>query len=209
MAGSMQVYVESGTKRAFAGAVAWPGWCRSGRRDSDALEALVAYAPRYASVLVGSVRGFQTPRSVSDLDVAEQLRGDATTDFGAPSIAPEADARPLDARELKRLISILEGSWAAFDDAVDAATGKELRKAPHGGGRELGAIAGRPPRRNAPRSAMRWRERSRTGFRRRGLAAGRSGCRVTSFAARPGTCSITRGRSKTGPAPSAVRRTPA
>jgi hypothetical protein len=140
MADAIQVYVESGAKRAFAGATGWPGWCRSGRREADALEALVAYAPRYARVLAGSVRGFQAPRSVSDLEVAERLRGDATTDFGAPSIAPESDARPLDARELKRLISILEVSWSAFDLAVDAATGAELRKGPRGGGRELDAI---------------------------------------------------------------------
>ena len=140
MTGGIQIYVESGTKRTFAGATGWPGWCRSGRRDSDALEALVAYAPRYASVLAGSVRGFEAPSSVSDLQVVERMRGDATTDFGAPSVAPESDALPLDLRELKRLISILGASWRAFDDAVDAATGKELRKGPRGGGRELGAI---------------------------------------------------------------------
>lgn len=140
MAGAMQVYTESGAKRAFAGAIEWPGWCRSGRRSDDALDELLAYARRYASVVAGSVPGFKAPRSVSHLVVAEQLRGDATTDFGAPSIAPAADARPLDARELKRLVSILEASWGAFDRAVGAASGKELRKGPRGGGRDLDGI---------------------------------------------------------------------
>ncbi len=140
MAGAMQVCTESGGKRAFAGAIEWPGWCRSGRRESDALDALLAYAPRYASVVAGSVPGFKAPRSVSDVEVVERLRGDATTDFGAPSIAPAADARSLDARGLKRLVSILEASWGAFDRIVDAATGEELRKGPRGGGRELDAI---------------------------------------------------------------------
>jgi hypothetical protein len=100
MTAKVQVYAESGTKRAFAGAIEWPGWCRSGRRSEDAVEALLEYAPRYAAVMSGSVRGFTTPRTVADLDVVEQLAGDSTTDFGAPSIAPSADARPLDAREL-------------------------------------------------------------------------------------------------------------
>lgn len=137
---AMDVYTESGGKRAFAGATEWPGWCRSGRREDDALERLIAYAPRYADVVAGSVRGFKAPRSVSGLDVVERLTGDATTDFGAPSGAPAADARPLDARELKRLVSILEASWVAFDRIADAATGKELRKGPRGGGRELDGI---------------------------------------------------------------------
>jgi hypothetical protein len=128
MAGAMQVYTESGAKRAFAGAIEWPGWCRSGRRESDALDRLIEYAPRYADVVSVSVRGFKAPRAVSDLAVVERLRGDTTTDFGAPAVSPTADGRPLDARELKRVISILEASWTAFDRVVEAAAGTQLRK---------------------------------------------------------------------------------
>jgi hypothetical protein len=140
MAVAVDVYTESAAKRAFVGSIEWPGWCRSGRREDEALETLLAYAPRYAGVVAGSVRGFKPPRSVTHLAVVERLTGDATTNFGAPSAAPGADARPLDARELKRLVSILEASWAAFDRIVDVATGEELRKGPRGGGRELDAI---------------------------------------------------------------------
>ncbi len=43
--------------------------------------------------------------------------------------------------ELERLSHILRACWAAFDDAVRAARGKELRKGPRGGGRELEGIA--------------------------------------------------------------------
>jgi hypothetical protein len=132
MAAAMQVYTESAAKRTFAGAIEWPGWCRGGRREDDALEGLLAYAPRYASVVAGSVPGFRAPRSISDLSVRERLTGDATTDFGAPAVAPAADAR--------RLVSILEASWAAFDGVVHDATGKALRKGPRGGGRELDGI---------------------------------------------------------------------
>jgi hypothetical protein len=137
----VDIYVESGTKRAFAGAVEWPGWCRSGRRGEDALERLFAYAPRYARVVMGAVHGFSSPNAPSDLQVMERLEGDATTDFGAPSVALAADARPLDERELSRLLAILEASWDAFDRVVESAEGRPLRKGPRGGGRELESIA--------------------------------------------------------------------
>ncbi len=140
MTATVPVYVESGAKRAFAGAIEWPGWCRSGRRSEDAVEALLAYTPRYAAAMTASLRRFTKPRTVADLDVVEQLTGDATTDFGAPSIPPSADARPLDLRGVKRLVAILDASWEAFDAAVAAAAGVELRKGPRGGGRELDGI---------------------------------------------------------------------
>jgi hypothetical protein len=36
--------IEAGSKRTFASAVAWPGWCRAGRDETAALEALRATA---------------------------------------------------------------------------------------------------------------------------------------------------------------------
>jgi hypothetical protein len=39
-----------------------------------------------------------------------------------------------------RLMAVLRASWHAFDQAVAAGEGKELRKGPRGGGRELDAI---------------------------------------------------------------------
>ena len=33
------IYLEIGQKRIFAGSVAWPGWCRSGRDEASALAA--------------------------------------------------------------------------------------------------------------------------------------------------------------------------
>src|SRR6266508_2495885 len=47
---STAVGVELGHKRVFACALDWPGWCRPGKSDELALEALAAYAPRYAVV---------------------------------------------------------------------------------------------------------------------------------------------------------------
>jgi hypothetical protein len=137
---SVDVYVEMGQKLAFAGALDWPGWSRSGRGEAAALQALWAYGPRYARVLGAAGVGFRAPADGSELAVRERLQGNATTDFGAPAVAPSADAQPVDAAELRRLQDILMACWQAFDLAVPAARGKELRKGPRGGGRELADI---------------------------------------------------------------------
>lgn len=134
---AMDAYLEVGAKRVFAGAVDWPGWCRSGRGEDAALEALHAYAPRYAAALKGSRLGFEAP---SDLRVVERLPGDATTDFGAPSAAPAADAEPMTEANLRRAQAVLRACWRAFDAAADAANGRQLRKGPRGGGRDLDRI---------------------------------------------------------------------
>ena len=133
----MDAYVEVGTKRVFAGALDWPGWCRSGRDEDSALEALLAYAPRYAAALKGSRLGFKVP---SDLHVVERLPGDASTDFGAPGAAPSADGEPMSDADLRRAQAILRACWRAFDTAADAATGTEFSRGPRGGGRDLDRI---------------------------------------------------------------------
>ena len=48
--GPTAVYLELGSKRVFACTLDWPGWCRSGKTEELALEALAAYADRYAEV---------------------------------------------------------------------------------------------------------------------------------------------------------------
>jgi hypothetical protein len=72
--------------------------------------------------------------------VVERLEGTPTTDFGAPDIAPSADSLPLDAADLRRFSALLKACWQEFDAAVSAAAGRELRKGPRGGGRELEKI---------------------------------------------------------------------
>ena len=134
------VFIERGAKRVFAGAIEWPGWCRSGRTEEAALEALLAYGPRYAKALGRRRLGFVAPADVVDLRVVERRTGNATTDFGAPAIAPQADERPIDAKEAKRLAVILEACWAALDRAAAAADGHVLRTGPCGGGRQLAKI---------------------------------------------------------------------
>ncbi|HEX5810380.1 MAG TPA: hypothetical protein VFY25_17045 [Anaerolineales bacterium] len=96
----IHVYLEIGKKRTFAGALDWPGWCRSGRDEESALQALVDYGPRYAQVLRNTRLGFQPPSTGSALLVKERLEGNATTDFGAPGLRPSSDARAVDEHEL-------------------------------------------------------------------------------------------------------------
>ncbi len=159
------VYLEVGRKRTFAGALEWPGWSRSGRDEAAALGALFACGPRYADVLRRSRLGFRAPGDVGGLEVLERLEGDATTDFGAPSIAPSADAPPLDEAGLRRSRAIVAACWRTFDAARADAAGSELRKGPRGGGRDLDAIVGHVVEADASylgRLARRYRTDDRT-----------------------------------------------
>jgi hypothetical protein len=137
---TVDVYLEIGKKRTIAGAIDWPGWCRIGRDEDTALQALAEYGPRYARALARSRLGFKAPDDTAALKVVDRLDGNTTTDFGAPDIAPPADAQPVDEDELGRLQSILRACWRALDAAAEEAKGKELRKGPRGGGRDLDKI---------------------------------------------------------------------
>ena len=137
---SIPVYLEIGEKRTFAGAIDWPGWCRSGRDQESALQALLEYRSRYARVVRATELNFQAPTDAGSFVVVERLKGNATTDFGAPDAAPARDSEPVNETELKRFQAILKACWRAFDTAVRSAEGKELRKGPRGGGRELDAV---------------------------------------------------------------------
>src|SRR5512144_2334259 len=113
----IDVYLEIGTKRTFAGALDWPGWCRGGRDEASALQALCDYGSRYGHVVRTARLGFQAPAKESAFVVAERLEGNATTDFGAPGIAPANDAKPVDAAELQRFRKLLAACWESFDEA--------------------------------------------------------------------------------------------
>ncbi len=135
-----KVYIEVGSRRTFAAAVDWPGWCRLGKDEASALQALFDYGPRYARILHPARLGFQVPKAVSDFTIVERLKGNATTDFGAPDMAPASDTEPLNNAELQRLQALLKACWQAFDAAVEDARGKPLRVGPRGGGRTLDGV---------------------------------------------------------------------
>lgn len=138
----MNVSLEVGKKRTFACALDWPGWSRSGYDEPTALQALLAYAPRYARAVAEAGVGFVPPKDVSAFTITERLEGNAGTDFGAPSNPPGADDMPVSKTDLERLQALLQAIWDAFDAAVLAAEGKELRSGPRGGGRSLEKILG-------------------------------------------------------------------
>ncbi len=46
----IKIYLEIGQKRTFAGAIDWPGWCRSGKDEELALQALLDYGIALCSV---------------------------------------------------------------------------------------------------------------------------------------------------------------
>jgi hypothetical protein len=131
------IYLESGPKRVFACAVDWPGWCRVGRNEEQALEALAAYASRYA--VVAKQAGLKFPSSTADFDVVERVPGSASTDFGVPVTVAPHDLEPLAKAEAERLATLVEASWTIFD-RVAAGAPAELRKGPRGGGRDRDKI---------------------------------------------------------------------
>ena len=131
------VYFEVGAKRVFAGALDWPGWIRAGKDEHLSLAALAAVAERYAPV--ARAAGFPLPKKTDEFDVVERVKGNATTDFGAPGVPAKADATKLTARELARQRAILETCWETLDEVVRGAPA-ELRKGPRGGGRDRDKI---------------------------------------------------------------------
>jgi hypothetical protein len=132
---TVRVAEEHVAKRAFAWAIDWPGWCRSGKTVDLALEALVMSLPRFGVVVdraglippvIGEARTFE---------IVDSVEGGATTDFGAPERITASDLRPTDGAEADRLGRLVEASWLVFSDVVAHAPA-ELRKGPRGGGRD-------------------------------------------------------------------------
>ncbi len=133
---------EIGPKKAFRWAIDWPGWARGARTSDLALEALIAYAPRYAIVAGEAGLDFPTlPGTIDpgDLPLVGSIPGGAGTDFGVPSGIAEPDRRPTTAAEADRLARLVEAAWTVFD-RVAAAAPPGLRKGPRGGGRDTARI---------------------------------------------------------------------
>lgn len=134
------IYLEIGQKKLFAAAVEWPGWCRSGRDEASAMQALLEAGPRYARLLHGTNLAFTASLSTENFRIIERVEGNATTDFGAPDKLIARDSQPFGPGELERVQTLLQAYWQAFDAVVETAVGKELRKGPRGGGRDLMGI---------------------------------------------------------------------
>jgi len=133
------VYLEAGQKRVFACAVDWPGWCRSGRGEEQALEALTTTAFRYAVLAALAGIHFDPVAEVDCIEIAETVTGSATTDFGALDVAPALDAEAVTAPQADRLAVLVQTAWDYFEETA-AASAPVLRKSPRGGGRDRDQI---------------------------------------------------------------------
>jgi hypothetical protein len=133
MAKPIPVYLEAGAKKVFACSIDFPGWCRSGKDEEAALEALADYAPRYAEV--AKVAKVVFPATAVELEVVERVKGKGATDFGIPHEVTRADSEPLTARQAARQVELMRAAWAVLD-RVAKASPAELRKGPRGGGRD-------------------------------------------------------------------------
>jgi hypothetical protein len=133
MAKPIPVYLEAGAKKVFACSIDFPGWCRSGKDEEAALEALADYAPRYAEV--AKVAKVAFPAKAVELEVVERVKGKGATDFGIPHEVTRADSEPLTARQAARQVELMRAAWAVLD-RVAKASPAELRKGPRGGGRD-------------------------------------------------------------------------
>jgi len=135
MSDLIRVSVEATPKRAFAKAVDWPGWSRSGKTEELALAALADSASRYAAVAQEAGEPFAT----GAFDIVERTAGGSGTDFGVPSAITAFDGRKVTFDEGARLARLVEAAWTVFDLAAAAAPA-ELRKGPRGGGRDRDKI---------------------------------------------------------------------
>jgi hypothetical protein len=133
------VTIEHTPKKTFASAADWPGWSRSGKTEDLALEALAAYAARYALVADAAHRRFAATPTADDFEIVERHHGSSGTEFGVPSRPTDHDGRPTDAAEAARLADVVEAAWICFD-RIAAAAPEELRKGPRGGGRNTSKV---------------------------------------------------------------------
>lgn len=127
-----RVYIEEGTTSVFAVSLDWPGWCRRAKSPDLAIEALDEYRERYAKIVTAPFRP-------GAFEIVGTVKGNGTTDFGAPDARGPWDLVPSTAHELNRQIAVLRDCWDYFDAVVDAAP-QAMRRGPRGGGRDRDAI---------------------------------------------------------------------
>ena len=116
-----RIYLEQGKTRVIACSLDWPGWCRFGKTEEAALYALSESAPRYRIIAERADLAF----APDDPVIFERVRGDATTDWGAPSIITTTDTDPVDEVSTRQGVALLQA--ASFEAASikpsEAATG--------------------------------------------------------------------------------------
>ena len=72
--------------------------------------------------------------------MVERLAGSTTTDFGAPAAIPASDTAPVSEAELAHFTQLLHGLLGRHSTRRWRPPGRELRKGPRGGGRDLSGV---------------------------------------------------------------------
>jgi hypothetical protein len=120
-AAHIQVALEIGPKRrVFAQALAWPGWCRSGKSEEAALANLLALGERYTGVAKRAGLTLVAPTALDQFVVVERVIGTAVTDFGGLSTLFAHDTEPLEDEEIEQLTNLLNTCWMVFDEHFQA-----------------------------------------------------------------------------------------
>jgi hypothetical protein len=137
VANHIRVMLEIGPKgkKVVAVAADWPGLERGAKTEEAAIERLLSYVPRYATVtkLAGMEAAFAT---IPVVDVVEHYPGTGSTDFWGISFAFSGiDQQAMSGETLERELTLMRACWAFFDD-VRARVSAELQKGPRGGGRD-------------------------------------------------------------------------
>jgi hypothetical protein len=138
MPNPIRVAIEEGPKGKKVVAVArdWPGLSRGAANEALAIEKLLSYVPRYATVAGRAGMTMDANR----VEVVERYTGTGSTDFWAISFGhSEFDKQQPTAEEFERELSLMQACWSAFDD-IRGRVSAELKKGPRGGGRDRDRI---------------------------------------------------------------------
>ena len=140
MTTELRLVLEIGKKRrVVAGAMDWPGLDRWGTSEDDALEKVLAYRRRYASVARRAGRSAEFDGQ-DRVDVVERVPGSSSTDFWGIAHVPSAIEREvLSPADLERRLTLLQACWAEFD-AVATGTSSELGPGARSAGRDRAQI---------------------------------------------------------------------
>ena len=118
VANPIRVTLEIGPKgkKVVAVAADWPGLERGAKTEEAAIERLLSYDPRYATVtkLAGMEAAFAT---LTVVDVVERYPGTGSTDFWGISFAFSGmDRQTISGEVLERELTLMQACWAFFDD---------------------------------------------------------------------------------------------
>jgi hypothetical protein len=143
VANQLRVTLEIGPKGKKVAAVApdWPGLARGATTGEAAIERLLSYLPRYATVakLAGMDAAFAATTAVG-VDVVERYPGTGSTDFWGISFAFSGiDRQAMSSAALERELTLMRACWAFFDD-VRSRVSAEMQRGPRGGGRDRDQI---------------------------------------------------------------------